>query len=113
MSDQQLEAIRSLLRCVPSGRVTSYGRLAARAGIPRGARVAVAALRQTPVDQPLPWHRVLRADGRIAFATDHPHYAEQLRRLRDEGVVVSGGRVDLSRFGWTEDSPELLLPADD
>ena len=41
----------------------------------------------------LPWHRVLRSDGRIAFPAGSAPFDEQCRRLRAEGVVVEGGRV--------------------
>jgi methylated-DNA-protein-cysteine methyltransferase-like protein len=41
----------------------------------------------------LPWHRVLRSDGRIAFPPDSEGFAEQIQRLRAEGVVVVAGRV--------------------
>ena len=37
----------------------------------------------------LPWHRVVRADGSVAKG------AEQLARLREEGVPMSRSRVDL------------------
>lgn len=37
----------------------------------------------------LPWHRVVRADGSVAKG------AEQLARLREEGVPISSSRVDL------------------
>jgi methylated-DNA-protein-cysteine methyltransferase-like protein len=36
---------------------------------------------------------VLRSDGRIAFPADSPYFAEQVQRLRAEGVVVDNGRV--------------------
>ena len=49
-------------------------------------------------DPGLPWHRVLRSDGRIAFPPDSAGHAEQTRRLRAEGVWVENGRVcDLRR----------------
>ncbi|MGH8030681.1 MAG: hypothetical protein ACREO3_12200, partial [Arenimonas sp.] len=44
-------------------------------------------------DTTLPWHRVLRSDGRIAFPPDSPDFTEQVQRLRAEGVVVDKGRV--------------------
>ena len=44
-------------------------------------------------DPTLPWHRVLRADGRIAFPPGSAGFNEQCRRLRAEGVVVAQGRV--------------------
>ena len=44
-------------------------------------------------DAALPWHRVLRADGRIAFPAGSEGFVEQARRLKAEGVSVRNGRV--------------------
>ena len=44
-------------------------------------------------DPKLPWHRILRSDGRIAFPEEHPNFGEQQQRLRAEGVDVRNGRV--------------------
>jgi len=86
------EAIRAAILAIPPGEVRSYGEVARRAGLPRGAR-RVARLLAAEGDAGLPWHRVLRADGRIAFPAGSPGHAEQVARLRAEGVVVEGGRV--------------------
>jgi methylated-DNA-protein-cysteine methyltransferase-like protein len=51
-------------------------------------------------DAKLPWHRVLRSDGRIAFPPGSRSFREQVRRLAGEGVLVVRGRVDLLRHGW-------------
>jgi methylated-DNA-protein-cysteine methyltransferase-like protein len=48
-------------------------------------------------DRSLPWHRVLRSDGRIAFPDGSQGFREQSRRLRAEGVNVSNGRVRMQR----------------
>jgi len=48
----------------------------------------------------LPWFRVLRSDGRIAFPPQSKPYREQRARLLVEGVRVERGRVDLARYGW-------------
>jgi methylated-DNA-protein-cysteine methyltransferase-like protein len=48
-------------------------------------------------DPALPWHRVLRADGRIAFPPGSPGHDEQCRRLLAEGVDVRAGRVRMQR----------------
>ena len=53
----------------------------------------VARLLSENVDPGLPWHRVLRSDGRIAFPPEHANFAEQQQRLRAEGVLVRNGRV--------------------
>jgi len=79
---------------IPSGRVATYGDVAARAGgrSPRFAGFVLANL----ADEDTPWHRVLRSDG-----TPAPHLVEeQLARLRAEGVPATGGRVDLRRYRW-------------
>jgi len=90
-----LRAIRS----IPVGCVASYGELAARAGLPGRARMVGHILSGLP-EAKLPWHRVLRSDGRIAFAPGSRSFREQVRRLAGEGVIVVRGRVDLSRHGW-------------
>jgi len=45
----------------------------------------------------LPWHRVLRSDGRIALPEGSAGWREQAQRLRAEGVVVENGRVRRAR----------------
>ncbi|KFN44909.1 hypothetical protein N789_02500 [Arenimonas oryziterrae DSM 21050 = YC6267] len=54
-------------------------------------------------DPKLPWHRILRSDGRIAFPEDDPRFAEQAQRLRAEGVRVENGRVRGQRAAATLD----------
>jgi methylated-DNA-protein-cysteine methyltransferase-like protein len=46
-----------------------------------------------PEDLALPWHRILGAGGRIVFPPGSKHFREQSRRLRNEGVAVTNGRV--------------------
>ena len=65
-------------------------------------------LRQTPDDIDLPWHRVMRSDGRIAFAAGSAESIEQVQRLRAEGIVVSKGRVNLAEHGLEVDLDALL-----
>jgi methylated-DNA-protein-cysteine methyltransferase-like protein len=99
------ERILAAIRAVPRGQVAGYGEVARRAGLPGRARM-VARLLSGNDDATLPWHRVLKSDGRIAFPADSPHFAEQVQRLRAEGVVVENGRVRGLRAAATLD--ELL-----
>ena len=79
---------------IPSGRVATYGDVAARAGS-ASPRLAGFVLSQL-ADEDTPWHRVLRANG-----TPAAHLAaEQIRRLLAENVEVVDGRVDLKKFRW-------------
>jgi len=99
----QHAAIRRIIASIPRGRVTSYGEIAARAGLPRHARLVGRVLGEAGPAAALPWHRVLRADGRVALPPGSRGYREQRQRLIAEGVVVLAGRVDLARFGWQRD----------
>ncbi len=86
------DRILAAIRAVPRGQVAGYGEIARRAGLPGRARM-VARMLARNADVDLPWHRVLRSDGRIAFPPDHASFAEQQQRLRAEGVEVRNGRV--------------------
>jgi methylated-DNA-protein-cysteine methyltransferase-like protein len=86
------KAILAVIRRIPVGEVRGYGEVAREAGFPRGARLVARVLSEN-TDPALPWHRVLRSDGRIAMPPDSAGFAEQSARLRAEGVVVENGRV--------------------
>ena len=103
-----MQRIRETICDIPQGSVASYGQVAEIAGVPRGARQVGYTLRNLPKGHRVPWHRVVQASGRIAFADDTPQFREQRKRLRAEGVRVSSGRVDMQDFRWQPDLDELL-----
>jgi methylated-DNA-protein-cysteine methyltransferase-like protein len=98
--DSRAAAILAVVERIPRGRVTTYGSVAARAGLPRRARLVGRVLSQLPARSPVPWQRVVAAGGRIAFPEGSPSRARQVRLLRAEGVDASRGRVDLEQHGW-------------
>ncbi|HZW58822.1 MAG TPA: MGMT family protein [Woeseiaceae bacterium] len=106
--ERRLARIRATVRDIPRGAVASYGQIAAIAGVPRGARQVGYALRHMPAGEDLPWHRVITAAGRIAFAEHSDSWRRQAARLRAEGVEVCNGRIDLRRYRWQPDLDELL-----
>lgn len=92
--------IISAIRAIPRGMVSSYGAIAALAGLPNGARQVVRILHSSSEKEKLPWYRLLRKDGGIALP---PGEGYELQRvlLQKEGIEVSReGKVDLSRYGW-------------
>ncbi len=89
------DRILAAIRAIPAGQVAGYGHVARRAGLPGRARLVARVLRDN-TDPELPWHRVLRSDGRIAFPPDSAGFTEQTQRLRAEGVDVRDGRVRIS-----------------
>lgn len=105
---QRLRRIIDTICEIPEGRVASYGQIAEIAGIPRGARQVAYALRQLPAGHDVPWFRVVRASGRIAFERDSKPYREQANRLVTENVSVLDGRVDMQQYRWQPDLDELL-----
>ncbi len=90
------ESILRAVRAIPPGQVAGYGEVARRAGLPGRARLVARVLAHNG-DPELPWHRVMRSDGRIAFAPGSRAFREQARRLRAEGVAVRAGKVQVSR----------------
>jgi methylated-DNA-protein-cysteine methyltransferase-like protein len=90
------ERILAAIRDVPRGTVAGYGHIARRAGLPGRARM-VARLLSGNDDPALPWHRIVRSDGTIAFPAGSDGFREQVRRLRAEGVPVENGRVRVPR----------------
>ncbi len=101
------------IAAIPRGRVASYGEIAARAGLPRRARLVGRVLREAGDAIKLPWHRVLRADGSLAFPPASTAFIEQHNLLAAEGVIVKGRRVDLRRFGWQRDlDAEMWAPVE-
>lgn len=103
-------AIWTAIAAIPAGSVVSYGEIARRAGQPRRARLVAQALRAAPDDLKLPWHRVLRADGRIAFDRGTRSFRRQKSLLESEGVrVAATGRIEKSVVGRDEDDLDAAL----
>jgi len=88
------DRILQTVRRIPKGKVATYGDVAIASGFPGAARQVVWALR---TGKGVPWHRVLGAKGLIRLKGE-PGFEQRLR-LRTEGVIISGDRVDLARFG--------------
>ncbi len=108
-------AILAVIARIPRGRVTTYGSVAARAGLARRARLVGKVLGTLPADSALPWHRVVAAAGRVALPEGSASRRRQLERLLDEGVLVVRGRIDLARYGWSTatDLDQLLWGRDE
>jgi len=83
--------IVAVIEMLGEGEVVSYGDVAHDAGLPRSARLVG---RVCATVDGLPWWRVVNSVGRLAPGNE----AEQFRRLRLEGVEVSGNKVRTARF---------------
>ena len=101
------EQVYAVVRQVPRGKVTSYGRIAAMLGRPHAARAvgyALNALRDKkddPAYQDIPWQRVVNSQGRISIVNREYNVNVQAKLLREEDVVVSDDlKIDLDIYLW-------------
>jgi len=104
MSHQEplYERIYAMVRRIPSGKVTTYGRIAELVGgcTARMVGYAMAALKSGR-EPDVPWQRVINAKGKISIHGDGIGNAMQRAILEDEGVEFdASGRLDFTRFGW-------------
>jgi len=89
-----------IIKSIPSGKVASYGRIAALAGNARAARQVAWILHSSSEKEGLPWHRVISGRGRISLKRGCG-FEEQRKRLQAEGVKVSRlGAVSLKKYLW-------------
>lgn len=93
--------IYAVVARIPSGRVATYGQVAALAGLSGRARQVGYALHALPSDADVPWHRVINAKGEVSPRSEGPWDDYQRHLLEGEGVIFdTAGRVDLSSFRW-------------
>jgi methylated-DNA-protein-cysteine methyltransferase related protein len=104
-----VERVYEVVRLIPPGRVTTYGRIAQYLGVARSARMVGWALHHSPDDVSDAAHRVVNRNGDLTggWAWGHPAIMRGL--LEDEGVTFSDEyRVDLAKHLWdpSEELPE-------
>ena len=104
----QYAKIWRTVQLIPLGKVASYGQIADLAGLPGRARLVGKSLGFVPKDMQVPWHRVLRSSGQIAFPKGSEQSQSQTSLLQQEDVAVFNNRVKLSLFQWQPDLAEML-----
>lgn len=95
------QMIWQVVCAIPEGQVASYGQIARLAGLDGLARFVGRAMSQLPPGSDVPWHRVLKSDGRIAFPPDSERHLRQRECLESENVQVRQGRVAMKNYRWT------------
>jgi methylated-DNA-protein-cysteine methyltransferase-like protein len=101
------EEVYEVVRRIPTGSVTSYGRIAQMLGRPNAARAvgyALSALKDHAERDgyaDIPWHRVINSQGRISIKNREHSALHQAELLRAEGVAVNSDlKVDLDKYLW-------------
>ncbi|BBX74527.1 MGMT family protein [Mycobacterium shinjukuense] len=88
VTDEQVERVRSLVASIPPGEVSTYGDIAAVAGL---SNPRIVGWIMSTDSSDLPWHRVITASGRPARQLT----TRQSELLRAEGVLAVDGRIPL------------------
>src|SRR4029450_13431861 len=103
MANSLYQRIYEVVRYIPHGRVATYGQVALVVGPPATAQQvgeAMAALRDDHPEPPVPWQRVINAQGKVSTG----RHQQQL--LEQEGIVFNAkDSTALGRFGWQGPDP--------
>ena len=91
---KQFEKLRKLINQIPKSKVTTYKALGRELGI--HPRVVGRLLSQNPDLSGIACYRVILSNGRLGGYRLGAE--EKLKRLRSEGIEISSGRIDLSRY---------------
>lgn len=99
------DKVYSLVAQVPSGRVMTYGQIAALCGSPTAARIVGGVAHFGPSN--LPWHRVVNKRGGLASGYYGGRHTQK-EHLEAEGVIVTGESdsyfVDIEKLIWWPNS---------
>ena len=102
------QAILRILAEVPKGKVTTYGDLAKELSrrdarwSPDASRAVGTTMRKNPCGPQIPCHRVVKSDGAVGNFSGGAENAveEKIAMLREEGVTVMNGKIDLNKYGY-------------
>ncbi|NIM17504.1 MAG: DNA methyltransferase [Candidatus Aminicenantes bacterium] len=96
--------VKDVIKCIPYGKVATYGQVASVAGNYRAARQVAWILHSSSEKDNLPWHRVINRKGEISLQPGCG-FEKQKQLLEKEGVKFDRrGRIDLERFLWNPEN---------
>ena len=96
-------------KCIPYGKVATYGQIALLCQKPQNSRQVGFALGRK-IKEDVNAHRVINSQGYLSGAGSFDIYHPQKRLLEEEGVEVSKElRVDLKTYGWKHTLDDVLF----
>lgn len=103
------DRVYEVVKAIPEGRVTTYGRIARALGAPRSARMVGWALNWSPPETDLPAHRVVNRNGQLTGSHHFGHPDVMRNLLLDEDIAfLDDITVDLNAHLWDPaDEPSL------
>lgn len=91
------EEVISIVRSIPSGRLMTYGQIAALAGSPRAARIVGGIAHYGDPD--LPWQRVVSKNGTLASGYPGGRKGHE-QALAKEGIIAKDFQVPIDKLIW-------------
>lgn len=101
--------VYEVVKLVPSGRVTSYGAIAAYLGLKSSARMVGWAMNQTPQGEGIPAHRVVNRQGLLTGKAFFGAPDRMQRLLEAEGIEVKDDQVQHLTSVFWDPIKELTL----
>lgn len=96
--------IKNVIKCIPEGKVATYGQIASIAGNYRAARQVAWILHSSSEKDDLPWHRVINRKGEISLKPGYG-FEKQKQLLLQEGIVFDKiNRINLEHFLWNPEN---------
>ncbi len=94
------EKVYRIVREIPSGKVMTYGQIAALLGDGYTART-VGFLMHSAMTEEVPWQRVINSQGSCSTGKIFLPYNVQQTMLQEEGIIFdSQGRCNLPKYLW-------------
>lgn len=99
VTDSPTKRIYEAVKKIPKGKVATYGKVAEMAGDKKMARAVGNALHKNPDPNAIPCYRVVNAKGELAGEFAFGGSGAQAKLLREDGIEIVDGKVDLKRYG--------------
>ncbi len=99
VTDSPSKRIYEAVKRIPKGRVATYGQVAALAGDKKMARAVGNALHRNPDPDSIPCYRVVNSKGELSGEFAFGGAGAQQKLLEADGIEVTGGKVDLEKYG--------------
>ena len=95
------QKVYEYLTRIPTGKVVTYGQIAAYLGDPRLCRYVGSVLHNNPDPQRYPCYKVVNSQGKLAKGFAFGGTEGQRQLLQAEGIMVKNDQVDLSVYRWS------------
>lgn len=101
--------VYEVVKCIPKGKVATYGQIAKLCNSPRASRAVGYALHFNPEPGIIPCHRVVNREGKLASSFAFGGKEHQKELLQAENVMVSDDYiVDLEKYLWNKNANNTL-----